>query len=85
MALVQDRNASGIETSKLNGGSKMKIKGAMYFPAQALEFSGGDSTGAGCARIVAKSIKFTGNAALADNCAGLGLPEGLPDDPQLVG
>ena len=85
LALVQDRNAHGVETSKLNGGSKMKIKGAMYFPAQALEFSGGDSTGAGCARIVAKSVKFTGNAALADNCAGLGLPEGMPDDPQIVG
>jgi hypothetical protein len=85
IALMQDRHAPTGPINKFNGGSTMNISGAVYFPTQQVEFEGGNSTGMGCTRLIAWTIKFAGNATMGDNCSVLGLPEGLPDDPELVG
>jgi hypothetical protein len=76
IAFYQDRNASSSEDNKFNGGSSMAIAGAMYFPRSLVKFNGGNQTGGGCTRIVAREVTFTGNADLENNCAALGLESG---------
>ena len=73
IVFYQDRRApSG--TNTINGNSSMNITGALYFPAQEVEWAGNNSTtGAGCVQIVALAVTFTGNAALGnDTCAAIG-------------
>lgn len=73
IVFYQDRRApSG--TNTINGNSTMNITGALYFPAQEVEWAGNNSTaGAGCVQIVALAVTFTGNAALGnDTCAAIG-------------
>ncbi len=84
MAMVQSRSAPAGVTNKFNGGSTMNIQGAIYFPKQDVEFTGGNALGGGCTRIVSNTVTFTGNAVMGNNCSGLGLPTTLDDEPQLV-
>jgi hypothetical protein len=62
----------------------MDIDGVIYFPRQALQFNGGNTSGNRCTRMVADTITFTGNAVLGNNCSGLGLSDTTEDDPRLV-
>lgn len=73
LVFYQDRNAPTGPDNKFNGGSTMNINGAMYFPRQEVKFTGGNATGGGCTRIVAREVIFTGNADLENNCDSLGL------------
>jgi hypothetical protein len=56
VVIMQDRNAPSSGTNKFNGGSTTDYSGAIYFPKQEIEFTGGNETGGGCVRIVAKTI-----------------------------
>ncbi|CAA7618381.1 conserved hypothetical protein [Magnetospirillum sp. LM-5] len=73
IAFYQDRNAPTGPDNKFNGGSTMNINGAIYFPRQEVKFTGGNATGGGCTRIIAREVIFTGNADMENNCAALGL------------
>lgn len=84
IAIMQDRNAPSGNNNTMNGGSTMNIQGAMYFPAGDLDFTGGNAVGGGCTRIVARTVTFSGNATMGNNCSGLGLPETVDDTPVLV-
>ncbi|HYH21427.1 MAG TPA: pilus assembly protein TadG-related protein [Azospirillum sp.] len=69
----QDRNAP-TGANVFNGNAALDVTGVMYFPAQSVEWRGNNSTqGAGCVQIVAKTVVFTGNAALGnETCSVLG-------------
>lgn len=74
MVIYQDRSAPAGVVNKLNGGSTTQFTGVLYFPSQEVQFTGGNSTGpAGCTRIVAQTVSFSGNATIGNDCAGTGV------------
>lgn len=84
VAFMQDRNAPTNGSDKFNGGSTMNVDGIIYIPRQEVQFTGGNTTGNRCTRIVADIITFSGNANLNNDCSHLGIPEEVDDDPRLV-
>jgi len=53
------------QINQINGGSNINITGAIYFPNQLVDYSGGTTQGsAQCTQLVAYAINFSGNAAL---------------------
>lgn len=86
LAFFQDRNAPSNGSDSFNGGSTMNITGAMYFPDQSLNFSGGNTTGSGsCTEIIASTISFTGNSNINSNCPNSGIQfAGPPGSVKLV-
>lgn len=73
IVFYQDRRAPA-GTNLVTGNTVMNISGALYFPAQDIQWTGNNSTAsAGCVQIVALAVTFTGNAALGnDACAAVG-------------
>lgn len=58
---------------KINGNQATSIEGAIYFPVQNIEFTGGSNFNSSCTQIIANKIKFTGNAGLTvSDCEPLG-------------
>ena len=84
IAFTQDPNAPSGVTNKFNGGSTMDIDGVIHMPNQAIQFTGGNTTGNRCTRLVADTITFSGNAVMGNNCTGYGLSNTTDDDPRLV-
>jgi hypothetical protein len=77
IVFYQDRDATQATppaANKLNGGSELKLTGALYFPNGNLEYEGGADQ-VGCTQIIADTIKFTGNSSIVinDACAGTGV------------
>jgi hypothetical protein len=73
IALFQDRIACAGCSNKINGGSTSNITGAIYFPTNAVEYSGGASTGgAVCTQLIAYTITFKGNSTFNSNCNSAG-------------
>jgi hypothetical protein len=60
-------------SNKFNGTATSTLTGALYFPAQDVEFLGNFSGQNGCMRVVSRTVKFTGNLNLNSNCSGYGL------------
>ena len=80
--MYQDQNAptyqgSTLITNKLLGGSGLDIEGVIYFPSQALEFTGGSAGSIGCLKIIAKQVQFSGSANIssAECTLGTGVDE----------
>jgi hypothetical protein len=71
-----DRDNSNT-ANKFNGTADSQMTGALYFPAQQVEFLGNFSGENGCMRIVARTIDFTGSADFNADCTA----EGLNDMP----
>jgi hypothetical protein len=73
IALFQDRVSCPGCGNKINGGSSSNITGAIYFPTNAIEYSGGSSTGgAVCTQLIAYTITFKGNSTFNSNCNSAG-------------
>lgn len=69
----QDRNAPSA-VNKFNGGANLQLTGALYFPSQELQFTGGSEVGgAVCTHLVARKVNFGGNAVVKNNCATTGV------------
>lgn len=84
----QDRNAptyqgSQLITNKLLGGSGLEIEGVLYFPSQALDFTGGSSGSIGCLKIIAKQVKFSGSARISTADCTLGTGVASMSTPQV--
>lgn len=75
LLFVQDPRAtssSGPGINRFNGGAEMKLTGALYFPAEELNFSG-NSNMTSCIEVVARTVKFTGNTRLdVSGCSSTG-------------
>jgi len=85
IAIYQDRNAPTTGTDSITGGASQNITGAIYFPSQAVNYSGGGSVGgASCTQIVAYKITFTGNSNINSNCNGVGVATIGTSSGQLV-
>jgi Flp pilus assembly protein TadG len=75
MIFFQDRRASAAGTAKLNGGATMNLFGAAYFPAQAIQFSGNNSSSSPeCTQIIGRTVTFIGHSAVKDGgCPAAGV------------
>jgi hypothetical protein len=73
IALFQDRVACAGCGNKIDGGSTSNITGAIYFPTNAVEYTGGSSAGgAVCTQLIAYTITFKGNSTFNSNCGSAG-------------
>jgi hypothetical protein len=73
LAFFQDRNAPSSGTDSFSGGASQVITGAIYFPHQALNYSGGTSTGgSNCTQLIGYTMTFSGGSTFNNNCAGVG-------------
>jgi len=71
--IYQDRNAPANHENKINGGSALRWEGVVYFPAQAIEFTGNNGVGATCLHLVARQITLSGSSAFGNDCEGTGV------------
>ena len=85
LAFFADPRAPVGQTSDLSNGASTTITGALYFPTQALKFSGGTSTGSACMQLVAYTITVGNGATVRAGCTGTGvLPIGSTGTAGLV-
>ncbi len=56
-----DRGSTGNVTHRFTGGSNMELSGVLYFPSQAIHFSGGSNLTDSQAMIIADTVEFTGS------------------------
>lgn len=69
--IFQDPTASSSVTNAVSGGTTSIIQGALYFPTQTLNYSGGSSTSAAYTIVVADKINISGSANFGDNYTSL--------------
>jgi hypothetical protein len=83
LAVFQDRRATDTNGASapntFNGGGAQVIEGALYFPSQAITYSGNGTATAVCTRFVARRVEFTGTSSSVNrfekgsNCGAVGL------------
>lgn len=74
IAVFQDRGCNNKNASNsLAGGATQNIAGAIYFPSEPINYSGGSPTGgAVCTQLIAWTISFSGGSTFNNNCTGTG-------------
>jgi hypothetical protein len=74
IAIYQDRACADHSSSNsMTGGGTQNIVGAIYFPQQIVDYSGGSPTGgAQCTQLIAWKINFNGSSSFQNNCTGTG-------------
>ncbi len=53
--------------NKFLGGTTIELKGALYFPSQRVQFTGGATAGDGCMQVIARTVDFMGNANVVND------------------
>lgn len=70
----RDRRAGNVDI-KINGGSDMTFKGALYFPSSDVTFTGNAGFSATCFQMVGQILTFRGTATINNSCdASDGVP-----------
>jgi Flp pilus assembly protein TadG len=72
IVMFGDRRIPSGTPFKFNGGATQYFGGAIYLPTAAVDFSGGSGTSMSCTQLIADTITFTGNSAIALNCNNYG-------------
>ena len=70
--IAESLQGGNIQTNKLLGGSSAVLRGAIYFPQQALVYSGGAALASGCLQLIGLQVSLQGNAAMTldeETCA----------------
>lgn len=70
-----DRDDASGGSNKFNGTANSSLTGALYFASQPVEYLGDFSGVDGCTRVVARTVEWTGNAEIKQDCSHLGIPE----------
>ncbi len=85
LAFFQDPKVGTGGTNIFRGGPTQNIKGAVYFPRQRINFTGGNGDANTCIQIISRVFYFTGVSNLRLNCAGMPVnPIDGGGSPQLV-
>lgn len=71
MLFFGDRSATDNVT--LNGTANSKLTGAVYFANQNINYLGNFSGNGGCTQVVGKTVEWSGNATIKQDCAAYGL------------
>jgi hypothetical protein len=74
LAFMQDRRAAAASTDNFAGGTSMTVQGALYFPAQMVNFTNG-SNATVCLQLIAYRVNYTGGSKFSDGCTGFGTTE----------
>jgi hypothetical protein len=72
IALFQDRVTCSSCSESIAGGSTQNITGAIYFPSNAVNYTGGSATGSQCTQLIAYTITFTGGSTFNSGCSSAG-------------
>jgi len=73
MAVWQDRRAATNSNNSINGSSIQNITGAVYFPQQALTWTGSTVAGGSqCTQVIARTLTFVGSSQMKSTCEGVG-------------
>jgi len=72
LAIMQDRNTP-YSTVTIEGGSKMKVTGALYFPTQMVDFANGSTNNSTCTQLIAYRVNYAGGSKFGNTCAGVGV------------
>lgn len=64
-AVSTSPNKSGIFT----GGSNMALEGAIYFPSQEIEFTGGSGAAPACLQLIGNKVSFSGNGYIGSDAS----------------
>jgi hypothetical protein len=72
IVFYQDRNApASVHRNKFVGNGNISLDGVVYTPSRGLDFGGNSgATSETCTKLIGKTIKFHGNPAIGNNCAG---------------
>jgi hypothetical protein len=85
LAFFQDPKVGTGGTNSFQGGPTQNIKGAVYFPRQRINFTGGSGAADACTQIISRLLYFTGVSNLRLNCTGIPIkPIEGGGSPQLV-
>src|SRR5262249_5372546 len=71
MLFFEDRTITAKATNTVSGGSTMTLEGSLYFPNDALNFTGNSSGTANYTILVAKTTNITGNSQINANLGSL--------------
>ena len=55
-------------SNTFNGGAEVDLQGALYFPSNDLDFSGGATAGSGCMQLIGLTVNVGGSAGVQGNC-----------------
>jgi Flp pilus assembly protein TadG len=66
------RDTSG-EDHTFNGTADSSLTGALYFPSDAVEYSGNFSGDNGCTQVIGRTVSWTGNATVEVDCSAFGM------------
>lgn len=75
IAFYGDRNGPTTNTSSFSGGTTENITGAIYFPTQKVDYSGGSTTASAskCTQLIGYQLSFSGSTNFENNCTGVGV------------
>ena len=73
LAFFQDQRASSSGVDTVTGGANLNVTGALYFPNQVVNYSGGTNTTALCTQLIAYRINYTGGTTFKNSCSGTGV------------
>lgn len=65
--------AGNSASSTFNGTADSLLTGAIYFPKQQVSYLGNFSGNGGCTQVVAKTIQWSGNTTINQDCTSLGM------------
>jgi Flp pilus assembly protein TadG len=73
VVMFQDRNAPSFQgntliDNKMNGGADMDMQGVIYFPSQAVDFTGNSTLDPGCVKVIARQVIMSGTSAMRNDC-----------------
>ena len=71
MLFFGDRSAT--DNVNLNGTADSKLTGAIYFANQAIKYLGNFSGDGGCTQVVGKTVEWSGNATINQDCTAYGM------------
>ena len=71
MLFFGDRNGTG--DAAFNGMADSKLTGAIYFPNQDIKYQGNFSGNGGCTQVVGKTVEWSGNASINQDCTAYGM------------
>ena len=63
----QDRDAPD-DINRVNGNANSTFEGVFYFPSQAVNFNGNNSSGPGCMMLVANTVRVSGSSEFGNAC-----------------
>ena len=64
---------TGTGNVNLNGTAASKLTGAIYFANQDINYLGNFSGNGGCTQVVGKTVEWTGNTTINQNCTAYGM------------